>query len=651
MLLAGLPVVPACAQAIDPPLELPEPLLNTQLPPIDFGPPVELPPVAPPDPALVAPLAPLATFEADPDSDFSFTEVSEAGIRYSLKVDGLQPTGLEGQFRRLSALARGQGDPATAAQIASRTNTDRGLMERILFSEGWYSGTAEGIVDPVTGGRTTVTMLAVPGSRYSWRQITLDLIPDDKPELAQDFGLKVGDPIRAIAVEEAEGALLLKLQRSGYPFAEIGARDVVLDQAEPTGSYLLTGDIGPRGIFGSIRMTGFQPFDEEHAQVIARFEKGELYDAALVDDLRRALIQTQLFAGVTVTPFDTGLREADGSAVTDIRITGNPGPLRLLTGQLGVSTGEGVRAEVLWRHRNLIRPEGQFTARAVVGTIEQRIAADLALSNFGQRDRTLLAAAEVANLNRPAFQARTVTLSGSIARASTPIWQKRWTWGVGATLIATDERDKADDGGTTDRRTFLIAALPARIGYDRSDDLLDPQTGFRLDLEATPEISRQGGAVETYGRIIGTGSYYQGFGEKLVVAGRLRLGTIVGAERADIAPTRRLYAGGGGSVRGYDYQGVGPLSDDDTPLGGRGLMEATVEGRYRFGNFGVVGFVDIGTLTESSVPTLSDLHVGVGVGGRYFTSFGPIRVDIARAITRTQRAPVVGLYISIGQAF
>lgn len=631
--------------------------------------PVAMPPVEPLDPELMAPLPPLGTFDPSPRTDFTFTEAVQDGLRYRMVIEGLQPTGLEGTFRRLSGLQRGQNRPATAAQIASRARADQELMKRLLFSEGWYGATVEMTADfapapeatasgrAADAGRAEIRLIVVPGERYTWRQITLDLIPSDKPELAEGFGLEVGDPIRAIDVEEAEGALLLRLNGMGYPFAEIGVRDVVLDEGAPTGTYLLTGDIGPLGVFGPIRMSGFQPFDERHAEVIARFRPGQPYDARLVDDFRRALIATQQFGGVTVTPVDTGLREGE-AAVTEIRVDGNRGPHRLLAGQIGFATEEGFRAEGTWRHRSFLKPEGMLTARAVLGTFEQRARGELLMGNWRQRDRTLGFGADLVNETPPAYNAQTFAIAAELERNSTPIWQKRWTWSVGLGLAASRQRQRAtpDPADPQSRdfeawRQFLFVSLPGRIGYDRSNDLLDPTTGYRLGLEVNPEVSREGTRVETYARMFADGSVYQGIGENLVLAGRLRLGSIVGAERDAIAPTRRLYAGGGGSVRGYDFQGVGELGANDRSIGGRGLFEASTELRYRFGDFGVVGFVDAGSVNEGSVPSLSGTRFGVGVGGRYFTSFGPLRIDVARAINRSQQDPVIALYISIGQAF
>ncbi len=636
-------------EALGPLPELPP---SADMPTAESAGQVILPPEITTDSALTAPLPPLATFNPTPIDTFALKEVVQAAIRYSVTVDGLAETGTQGTFRRLSALHKGEGKTATAAQIASRTNSDKLLMQRLMFSEGWYGGTSDAEV-ALAEDKATVHLIATPGERYHWRQITLDLIPSDKPELAEGFGLRVGDPIRAVEVEEAEGALLKKLLESGYPFAEIGNRDVVLDKDAPTGTYFLTGDTGPPGVFGPIKMVGYRPFDDRHARVIARFSEGEPYNTALVDDFRRALIATQQFGGVTVTTVDTGERDSEGRAVAAIQVIGNRGPKRQLIGQLGYSTGEGFRAEALWRHRSLVQPEGMFTARAVLGTQEQRAAAQLTFGNWRQRDRTLDLGFDVAHINRPAYEATQVAIGAHVKRTSTPIWQKRWTWGAGFELIASREREDMQTFPAVVKlqRDFLIAALPFNIGYDRSNDLLDPVKGYRLALTVSPEISRQGGHYATYARIVGDGSYYQQVSDPLVLAVRGRVGSIIGADTESVAPTRRLFAGGGGSVRGFDYQSIGPVTPAGDPAGGRGLVEASFEARYRFDGFGVVAFIDAGTVNDGPAPTFHNIRYGAGVGVRYYTSFGPLRADIARAINRGPHDPPLAIYISIGQAF
>ncbi|MEI6419109.1 MAG: BamA/TamA family outer membrane protein, partial [Sphingomonadales bacterium] len=111
----------------------------------------------------------------------------------------------------------------------------------------------------------------------------------------------------------------------------------------------------------------------------------------------------------------------------------------------------------------------------------------------------------------------------------------------------------------------------------------------------------------------------------------------------------------GGSVRGYDFQGVGPRGLDGSPTGGNAITEASVEARYRFTAFGndlgLVAFMDAGQVYENSLPNFNGLRLGAGLGVRYYTSFGPVRVDIATPLKRRAGEPVVAFYVSIGQAF
>ena len=165
-----------------------------------------------------------------------------------------------------------------------------------------------------------------------------------------------------------------------------------------------------------------------------------------------------------------------------------------------------------------------------------------------------------------------------------------------------------------------------------------------------PEGAINGG-FNAYVRSRIDASGYLSFGDSFVAAGRVRLGSIQGADRAEIAPSRRFYSGGGGSVRGYAYQALGPQDPNGDPIGGRSLNEAAAELRYRFGNYGVVGFVDVGQSYADTMPQFSDLRFGAGIGGRFYTNFGPIRVDVATPLDRRPGESRINLYVSIGQAF
>ena len=204
--------------------------------------------------------------------------------------------------------------------------------------------------------------------------------------------------------------------------------------------------------------------------------------------------------------------------------------------------------------------------------------------------------------------------------------------------------------GEPRRRTFLVAALPGSLGYDASDDLLNPTRGWRVVAHVSPELSLQAGA-RAYVKLQLDGSAYLPLFKSTVLAGRIRFGAIEGAPRDSIAPSRRFYAGGGGSVRGYSYQKIGPTDVNGEPVGGRGLSEAAIEARIRFGNFGVVPFLDAGNLYQAAVPKFTNLRFGTGLGLRYYSSFGPIRIDLGTPLDRRPGESRIGVYVSLGQAF
>jgi len=335
--------------------------------------------------------------------------------------------------------------------------------------------------------------------------------------------------------------------------------------------------------------------------------------------------------------------------LADVAVALEPAKLRTIAAEAGYSTGEGIRAEVSWTHRNLIRPEGAVTFRGVAGTREQYLGAILRQSNFRARDQVLNANISASKVNRTAYEARTFGVGIGIERQTNIIWQKKWTWSLGTELLASRERDSTKIANAP-RKTFFISAFPGTLNYDGSDDLLDPTKGFRIGLRLSPEVSRQSGTF-TYARGQLDGSYYLPAGNRVVLAGRIRVGSILGARTQSIAPSRRFYSGGGGSVRGYGYQLIGPRDAANTPIGGRSLTEFALEARVRVGSFGIVPFLDGGNIYTSSLPKFSKFRLGTGLGARYYSSFGPIRIDVGTPLNRQRGDSRITVAVSLGQAF
>ncbi|MBB3692236.1 translocation and assembly module TamA [Sphingomonas sp. BK580] len=628
-----------------------------------------LPPAPPQDPQLAQPLEPLSTFNtaplqtvADPASG------DQPDVRYASEVQGLDPLGLTDEFDSLSALKKGGGKADNATQVSARAREDEQLALRLMKSLGYYDGTAVATVETVAGtpARLRALVTASPGQQYNLGSVTVKADATQPPELVRrELPLKVGDPIEAARIQGAEANVSLRLPQQGYPFVKVGERDVLLDEQTGKGDYTLPVDTGPRSSFGVLRTEGDPVFDLKHLNVFPRFDQGQLYDARLTDDLREALVATGLFNGVGVEPVRTGVTAADGTEQVDLLVRQTRGPAKSLSGSVGFNTGEGVKAEANFTNRNRFPPEGALILGVIAGTQQQGLSVGLRRQNAGKRDRTVSLLASANHSSYDAFDAFTGTLSGRVSYDSTPIWQKKFTYAYGFELVGTNESVFDFDKFDRDRRTYGVFALPGQVLFDTSDDLLNPTRGYRLKLNVSPEVSVSG-QTKPYARTLIEGTAYYPVSDSLVIAGRARAGSIFGIARDDIAPSRRYYGGGGGSVRGYGFQRLGPLEPvasltpdssgnvdraDLRPLGGRSINEFALEARYRFGNFGIVPFVDAGNAYESSLPKGSDLRIGAGIGGRFYTNFGPLRVDVATPLNPREGDGKIALYISIGQAF
>lgn len=571
--------------------------------------------------------------------------------RYTTEVTGLDPAvrdAVLSGFRQQSALRAGKGRAAGIGQIDRRVADDRELLMRLLRSQGYYDARVAARQEAGEDGRLAIDLAVEPGTRYQVASVAIPGLAEAGPvadEARAAFAVQPGDPAAAEPVLAGRDALATTLANNGYPFAKVAEPTAVVDHATGQAAVSLDVDAGERARFGAIRLNDTSLFGADHVADIAQFAPGDLYSAAEVEDLRRALVATGIVGSAVVRPVASG-----APGVVDLGVDVSAAKLRTIAGSLGYGTGEGARAEVSWQHRNLIRPEGAVTVRGVLGTQEQLAGVTLRMNNFGDRDRILSAQAVASAVDRPAYQANFVTLTGGLERKSTFLLQKEWTWSVGGELLASDELAALADTGRNRRRTFLIAALPLGAGYDGTESLLDPTTGFRARVFLSPELSLLNGTAG-YLRAQLDASGYLPVGDRVVLASRGRIGTIVGLGRDLLAPSRRFYAGGGASVRGYGFQAIGPRDLNNDPIGGRSLAELSVEARIRFGNFGVVPFVDAGNISAGGLPTLDELRIGAGLGVRYYSSFGPIRVDVGTPLNPQPGDSPIAVYVSLGQAY
>ena len=390
---------------------------------------------------------------AEPAVSDSEPANTAAELHYSIAIEGLEALGptaeLIAAFNQQSALHKNRNEAVNAAQIDRRSRADADLLAELLRSQGYYDADRRAAASSGRRARCGSCFDAEPGEQYRFQSVELpglDAAGAEAARLREAFAVKAGDPVIAEDVIAANVALTVALGEQGFALAKVGEQQIVIDHEAHTAQLVLPVETGPlaalRGDPGQ-RPAAVQR--RATSALIARFHSGQPFRRSKVDDLRRALIATGLVASAEVRVVPA----ADGRTV-DLAVNLEPAPMRTIAGELGYGTGEGVRAEASWQHRNFFNPEGALTVRGVAGTQEQLAAVQFRRSNFRMRDQVLNLQALASHTNRNAYEAKTIQVGGNIERQSNIIWHKKWTWSFGADFIATDERGVFDTLG--DRR-------------------------------------------------------------------------------------------------------------------------------------------------------------------------------------------------------
>lgn len=583
------------------------------------------------------------------------------------------------RFAELSTIRNIDDDSDNLAQLAARARQDETLLENMLRVYGYYDGRVIRSIGGLEAGQAeaeakpVVRFDVIPGERYRYGVVDLGNLASapDAEALRGAFEIEPGDFLQSDTIVQERADLDVALGETGYPFAAISDPSLLIDHERREGD--LTMPVEPRGKYNFGQVVSSDPafLSSEHLGRIARFRAGDTYQRSLEFDLRRAILATGLVSSVTLTPREVAPPEGDQPGTVAMEVGIERAKLRTIAGAIGYGTEEGLRVEASWEHRNFFPPEGLLRIRGIAGTQEQLGGVTVRFNNFRRRDQVLAFDAYASTQDNAAFNARTVALLGTFERQSNLLFQKPFSWSLGAEVLYTDERNReieieVPDGDDEDdepdrmriarpRQEFLIAGLRGQATLDTSDSLLDPTRGFRLTGFVAPEVSKTQGEQFFYVRTQVDASYYQRVGANVIMAGRVRLASIPGAPLFAIAPSRRLYAGGGASVRGYGYQAIGPRDDIGQPIGGRSLSEVSLEARIKTGFFGgavsVVPFFDAGAVGVDPVPGFDALKFGAGVGLRYATGFGPLRLDVGFPLNPEPEDSFVAVYVSLGQAF
>ena len=539
-------------------------------------------------------------------------------------------------------------DPAeTRFEARRQARRAADIVLRVLNSEGYYAAAADISVDLEPEIRPRVVF--TPGSAFRFADIDIQLEDQDGGPYAYDLDLatRLQTGGRAIAKDiiSEEVRLLSELRRHGYPDAAKRDRDLLGDGEAGTVDLTYRIMPGPLVCPGDITLANDGPTRPALVQRLSPIEPGRPYNADDLETLERRLVQTRMFdladvslAPVNGAPSDTQV-DCESRNIL-VRLEDRSRHSVGLGASYSTSEGAGIQAD--WLRRNVTGRLDTLSTSLLLAELESNFELAWVQPAFRGYGRSLRLALTANDERTDAYDLTSVGLEADYDYR----WTDRLTLSTGLAVSYSNE----DDGDIA--RDFHIISGLLGATWDGSDSGLDPTQGVRVYIQGEPSHTI-GDADETFIRTTSELRGYAGVNsDQFVLAARLKIGSVYGAEQTDLPVDSRFFAGGGGSVRGYAYQALGPEDADGDPIGGRSLMEASIEGRLRLGrNYGAVLFVDAGEATAQELPKFSELRAGVGVGIRYYTRFGPLRLDIATPVDKREKDDPFQLYISIGQAF
>ncbi|HEV7986208.1 MAG TPA: BamA/TamA family outer membrane protein [Steroidobacteraceae bacterium] len=599
-----------------------------------------------------------------------------------------------------------KGAPVGPFALIGRAQDDGERLATVIESFGYYRRALTITIDgkALDDPRLADALAALPkdhtakvevtielGPLYQLRKITID--GDISAAARSAMQLETGAPAVAANVLAARERLLNTLEEEGHAFAKVEEPIAYEDRSDPVLDLEFKVEAGPQVHIGAILLTGMTRTHEAFVRKRLLLHSGEQYSPSRIERARTDLLALGVFSGVSVHP----ATELDPAGRLPITFELKERKLHAVTLNAAYSSDLGGSAGATWSNRNLFGNAEQLnlTASAInlggnaTTGLGYDFAAQLIKPDFLARDQSLQFSAAALKQDLIAYQQTATTLGASLNRKLSSAWTVSVGLGLEEETIVQEPATCVPIPGTPpptgEQLTmdckpgplyYTLVSLPISGKYDSTEvanPLADPLHGIRATLTVTPTESLGAGhsvtangsttaaADATFVIIQSTISTYfdlERFGwtqrGRSVIALRALGGLAVGADSFSLPPDQRFYGGGSLTIRGYPYQGVGPVFLDRNPIGGTAIEAVGAELRQRFGqNFGAVFFVDAGEVTATTRPFQGTLSLGFGTGLRYYTPIGPIRLDVGfpGAHPGGRGYPFVEIYVGLGQVF
>jgi translocation and assembly module TamA len=595
-------------------------------------------------------------------------------LPYTVRMSVAGADGLERQLETASALWTDRETPASGTGgLLSKARGDYRRLLAALYAAGYYGPT---ISIRAAGAEVADLTLAVdfpaevpiaiavdtgPRFRFGATEI-VNAPPDietrgDEVESPASIGFRPGQPARSGVINQASALSIERWRELSRAKARESDREVLADHASDRLDVRLTLEPGREARYGPTTVVGSERTDHDFIAFMTDLPEGAPFDPDDIDAAQRRLAALQIFSSLRIEEAEEIL--PDGSLPMTVRVADRR-PRTLGFGAT-LSTIDGAGVAAFWVNRNLFGRAEQLRFDASIDGLGGSLDPDDYDYNLGvtfirpgvlnSPDTNFVTSLVGRQVDFDTYEEQSVTAQAGLSRQ----FGNNLT---GSVFAQVSRARYEDDFGV---RHFSIFGLAGTAQYDRRNDPLDATRGYYLAATAEPFYEAEYGNFALQTTI--EGRVYRGFGEndRIVLAGRAKLGSFVGPDVAESPPDMLFFAGGGGSVRGYPYRSIGvdtvDSPDDENSetfvVGGAGLLEGSAELRYRISQrWGAVGFFDAGLVTEEpSLTGESTFKTGAGLGVRYYTAIGVLRADLATPLQPDPDDSAVALYIGIGQAF
>ena len=565
-------------------------------------------------------------------------------LDYTLEIQVDDPA-LQEAVRGVSILDRLRTEPPTdRLGLERRILTDQTEATKVLHSQGYYDGTVTSAINDAAQP-LLVTLIVNPGPVYHVGAMSIRYSNpvdawESAPTSLTGTGLQPGQEARAADILGAADAGTDGLRDHGYPFGRLQSEHYIVDHSTRTLDAELEYDPGPYATMGRVVAVGSENVDPDYFDRMRIWKEGAPWSESVLAAYQQFLTSQGLFRSILIKPSD----EASGDR-REVVVDVADGPQRRVSAGLRYDTDRGTGVQAVWEHRNILGSGERFRAETQWWKDMQEARATFRRPGFLRRDMDFIAEGWMRNEFTEAFDQTAAWAGAGVDRRFWQIWM--------ASVRGTVE------GGTLSSRRaarseYFMVGLPISLRRDSTNNLLDPTTGSRINVTLAPHMGTFHGAfTATLARFDGSAYYDLSDDGRYVLAGRLTAGGVIMDGEA-VPSSLLFYSGGGGSVRGYAYQSLGPLDEQGDPLGGKSVLEASAEMRVKLSDtIGVVPFVDAGNVYDDTWPEFSemDLRWAAGLGVRYFTAIGPIRFDVAVPLNKRRDDAPWQVYISIGQSF